>query len=121
MPATKELSELLRAASAVLVEAMEVMEDGTFSFGERFKASSLIPVVMRGIKGSGDIRAEFADLDPDEKDALILEIRSSLIRSKALSHRSSDIAADILHLAWYNVAAISGMLSRPPVAQTVTE
>ena len=117
---TKELTELLRAASAVLVEVMESMEDGTYSLAEKIRAASLIPVILRGIKGIGDVHAELEDLDPDEKDALILEIRSSLIRSKALSHRSSDIAADILNLAYYNVCAISGMLSRPPTAEAVT-
>lgn len=116
-----ESKELLRAASAILIEVMECMEDGSYSFGEKIRALSLIPVVMQGIKGIANVRAELQDLQPEEKDELILEIRSNLIRSKALNHRSSDLAADILNLAYYNVVAVSGMLSRPHVAEPVTD
>lgn len=119
MSNTKELTEILRAASAIMVEVMESMEDGTYSFTEKIRALSLIPVVMKGIKGAGGLKVELSDLQQEEVDSLILEIRRSLLRSKVLSHRSSDIAADILHLAYYNVVAISGMLSRPPAAELV--
>ena len=116
---TKETTELLRAFSAVLIEVMDATEDGDYDFGEKIRALSLIPVVMRGIKGISQVRAELADLQPDERDALILEIRESLIRSKALSHRAADIAADIFHLAYYNVNAVLYMLRRPAVAELV--
>lgn len=119
MTGTKETSELLRAASAVLVDIMDGIEDGKRDMGENLRALGLIPTIMQGIRGISLVYSELKDLSPEERDALILEIRAILLRTKRLSHRSSDLAADILHLADHNVRAISYMLSRPPTAELV--
>lgn len=112
----RETTELLRAASAILIECIEDMDDGRFSIAEKIKFVHLLPVVSQGIKGISQVPGELRDLDPDERDALIAEIKETLLKTGKFAHRTADVSEIVLDLAYHNIAEIARILRLPPVA-----
>lgn len=119
MTGTKELSELLRAVSAVLVEAVTSMKaDGKVGMWEGIKALHLIPTILTGIKGVSLIPDEVKDMEGEEWDALVHEITKTLLQV-GVTHRTSDMAERILRLAHLNIREIADILRMPPSAIAV--
>lgn len=116
MTGIKQSMELLRAASAVLIEYLDAVKDGKFSALDKLKFMGLYSTIAEGIRGVSEIGAEFKDLDPTEKDALIAEIKDTLLRTGKFTHREADVAERVLALAYYNIYEIAEMLALPPSA-----
>lgn len=119
MTGTKEFTELLRAVSAVLVEAIEdIRSGGKMSMWEGIKALHLIPTILTGIKGVSLIPDEVKDMEGEEWDALVHEITKTLLQV-GVTHRTSDMAERILRLAHLIVREIADILNLPPSATAV--
>lgn len=116
---TKELTELLRAGSAILIQYLTSIEDGEFGFFDKVKMVGLYPEISAGIKGVSGIVVELKDLDPNEKDDLIFEIKDALLKTGMFSHREADIAEKILSLVYINVVGIADILKLPPTAELI--
>lgn len=118
---TKELSEMLRAVSAILVEGMGAMQDdGKFSKWEGIKALHLIPTVLTGIKGLARVPDEAQDLTMEEWESLTDQIAGMLV-SVGLTHRTRDVADRVLDLAYHNICEITRIIKLPPTAELVKE
>lgn len=118
---TKELRELLRAVSLIILEVIEdVKDDGKLSAWEGIEALHLIPAVIKGIRGFNTIPDELRDIQPDEWNQIVSDIKRSFLAS-GQTHRRADILERVMKLAYLNVVEISEMSKLPVSAQLVVE
>ena len=113
---TKESTELVRAASAVLAQTLAAIADGDYSLADKVKLLSLYPTIAAGLAGLADVPLELQDLQPDEALALTDEIEQGLRKSGRFSRRETEVARRVLALVYHNVTEIAALLRLPPTA-----
>lgn len=122
MRTTKESRELIRAFGAVACRWIKTGMDGKRTRWETLGFLGDVPEVYDGVKGIGEVPAELADLDPNEKVILIGDIKQEMIAC-GISHRDTDAAEWILDWAYNEVrnffALAAKIKERPPSALPV--
>lgn len=119
MATTKELRELIRAVSAVILEAIDdIRDDSKFSTWEGIKALHLIPTILDGIKGVSKISEEARDIQPDEWAQIVAEIKESSLKS-GMTNRNADVVERSLTLAYMIICEMSAIINLPPTALKV--
>lgn len=114
---TKELRELVKAISAVILEAHDaVRHDGNFSKWDGVKALHLIPTIIIGIKGYSNIPAEARDIQPEEWAEITADVKETFLKT-GQTYRNADIVELAMNLAYHNIVQISKMCQLPLTAE----
>lgn len=116
---TKELRELIRAVALIILEVIkDVRDDGKVSMWEGIEALHLIPSIVIGIRGFREIPEEVRDIDQQEWNVIVADIKQSFLKS-GQTYRRADLLERALKLAYLNIVEISEMSKLPPTAELV--
>lgn len=111
----QETRELIAALTAVIVRTKNDLSDGKMSVPEIIGFAADFGVIRTGVSGMQNVPAELADLDAEEREVLLSDIKVAMTNA-GLSHMIADSAEEILRWGYNTVQMMMRIKNAPPAA-----